>query len=348
LIAGKEQHDMDILIIGGTRFLGRALVEAAVPRGHRLTLFNRGRSNPGLFPEVEQLVGDRDGGLDILHNRHWDAVIDTCGYVPRVVRQSAELLAENTRCYVFISTLSVYASTAQPGLDEKAPLAVMEDPQREDITGETYGPLKVLCERVVQEALPQHSLIIRPGLIVGPHDVSDRFTYWPARLARGGEVLCPGRPERGVQFIDVRDLAEWTIHLLETGCLGIYNADGAPGAVSMGDLLQACRRAGELYAWENPAQLVWVDESFLLKQGVGPWMEMPLWIPESDPDSAGFFAFDVSRAHAAGLTHRSLDDTVRATLSWALARPGDYAWRAGLAAARETELLQAWKQSGQI
>lgn len=339
---------MDILIIGGTRFLGRALVEAALPRGHHLTLFNRGRSNPGLFPEVEQLIGDRDGGLDVLKNRRWDAVIDTCGYVPRVVRQSAALLAQNTGCYAFISTLSVYANTAQPGVNEDAALAVLEDAEREDITGETYGPLKVLCEQVVQEALPQRSLIIRPGLIVGPYDVSDRFTYWPVRLARGGQVLCPGRAERGIQFIDVRDLAEWTIHLLEAGHLGIYNADGIPTAVSMGDLLRVCQQAGEAYAPETPAELIWVEDEFLLSQGVAPWMEMPLWIPESDPDSAGFFAFDVSRAQAAGLTYRPLENTVGATLSWALARPGDHPWRAGISAAREAELLQAWKLSRQI
>ncbi len=338
---------MDILIIGGTRFLGRALVEAALPRGHHLTLFNRGRSNPGLFPEVEQLVGDRDGGLDVLRNRHWDAVIDTCGYVPRVVRQSVELLAQNIGGYVFISSLSVYASTAQPGVNEDAPLAVMEDALREEITGETYGPLKALCEQVVQEALPQRSLIIRPGLIVGPYDVSDRFTYWPVRVARGGEVLCPGRPGRTVQFIDVRDLAEWTIGLLETGRLGIYNADGLPGDVSMGDLLHTCQQVAMALDPHNSAQLIWMDDDFLLQQGVGPWMEMPLWIPESDPESAGFFTFDVGRARAAGLTYRPLQDTVKATLSWALTRPGDYQWRAGLTAAREAELLQSWKQSRQ-
>jgi 2'-hydroxyisoflavone reductase len=339
---------MNILIIGGTRFLGRALVEVALPRGHRLTLFNRGRSNPGLFSDVEQLAGDRDGSLGAIQNRSWDAVIDTCGYVPRVVRQSAQLLAQNTGCYAFISTLSVYASTAQPGLNEDAPLAVIEDPLREDITGETYGPLKVLCERVVQDELPGRSLIIRPGLIVGPYDISDRFTYWPVRLARGGEVLSPGRPQRGIQFIDVRDLAEWTLLLLETGHLGIYNADGIPGEISMGDLLLACQQAGKAYARENPAELVWVEDKFLLEQGVGPWIEMPLWIPESDPDSAGFFAFDVCRAQDDGLTYRSLEDTVGATLSWALAQPDDRQWRAGIDAAREAELLRTWKQSRQI
>lgn len=339
---------MDILIIGGTRFLGRALVDAARPRGHRLTLFNRGQSNPDLYPEVEQLHGNRDGGLSVLESRHWDAIIDTCGYVPRVVRLSAQFLAQNTACYAFISSLSVYASTTQPGLKEDAPLATMEDPSREDITGETYGPLKVLCEQVVQQELPERSLIIRPGLIVGPYDASDRFTYWPVRLARGGEVLCPGRPERGIQFIDVRDLAEWTLHLLETGQKGVFNADGVPGDVSMGGLVEACCQAAEMQDQDRPADLVWVSDEFLLEQGVGPWMEMPLWIPESDPDSAGFFAFDVSRAQAAGLVHRPLGDTVGATLSWARTRPAEYTWRAGLDAAREAQILQAWKQSRPI
>lgn len=333
---------MQLLFLGGTRFLGRALVQAALERGHQITLFNRGQSNPGLFPQVEQITGDRAVDLPLLQGRHWDAVIDTSGYVPRLVRLSAEQLAEQAQQYVFISSLSVYASAAQPGITEGSPLAALADESVEEVSGETYGALKALCERAVQQSFPGGSLVIRPGLIVGPYDVSDRFTYWPVRAGRGGSILAPGRPERAVQFIDVRDLAEWNIRLVEQRQMGVYNADGEPGMVSMNDLLQAC-----LLAAAKEDELVWVSDEFLLEQGVEPWMEMPLWIPESDPESVGFFAFDVRRAKAAGLSYRSLAQTVRDTLRWALTRPADYTWRAGLAAEREAQLLRAWQERDQ-
>jgi nucleoside-diphosphate-sugar epimerase len=323
---------MRLLIIGGTVFLGRHIVEAALARGHELTLFNRGQHNPELFPEVEKLRGDRDGNLVALEGRTWDAVIDTSGYVPRVVRQSAELLADRTGHYTFISTISVYPEDAPPGTAENGPLVSMEDESVEEITEETYGPLKVLCERVVQETLPDRALIIRPGLIVGPNDPTDRFTYWPVRVARDGTVLAPGRPEREIQFIDVRDLAEWTVRLVESRTTGVFNANGPDYPLSMQDLLNACREASG-----SDAELVWVSERFLEENGGGPWIEMPLWVPEEE--LPGFFKFDVSKAISAGLTFRPAVETCRDTLAWAQTRPTDHQWRAGMDPEKEQDLL---------
>ncbi len=206
---------MKLLVLGGTVFLGRHLVEAATARGHSVTLFNRGQHNPELYPEVEKLRGDRDSDLSALQGRRWDAVIDTCGYLPRAVRASAELLADAVDHYTFISSISVYADFHTPAMDESAPVGTLADETVEEVTGETYGPLKALCEQAAERALPGRVLNIRPGLIVGPHDPTDRFTYWPVRVARGGEVLAPGRPHVPVQVIDGRDLAEWTVRMVE-------------------------------------------------------------------------------------------------------------------------------------
>jgi 2'-hydroxyisoflavone reductase len=328
---------MEILILGGTVFLGRALVEAALNNGHRLTLFNRGHTNPGLFPQVERLTGDRAGDLSALGGRRWEAVIDTCGYVPRLVRRSAELLAGSVQHYTFVSSLSVYADTSQTGIDESAPVGVIDDPTVEEVNGETYGPLKALCEQAAEAAMPGRVLVVRPGLIVGPHDPTDRFTYWPRRVAQGGEVLAPGRPERAVQFIDVRDIAEWTISMVEAGNTGVYNADGPHQHLSMGDLLETCRDTSG-----GEAAFTWVSEAFLLEQGVEPWTEMPLWVPDSQPENAGFFAFDSRKAVAEGLSYRPLAETVRATLEWDAAQPADRKLRAGISRQREAELLERW------
>jgi nucleoside-diphosphate-sugar epimerase len=325
---------MRILILGGTVFLGRALADEALLRGHRLTLFNRGQSNPGLYPQVERLTGDRKVDLSALQGGRWEAVIDTCGYLPRVVAASAAALAGSVEHYTFISTESVYASPLQPGLDESAPVGVLPDESVEEITGETYGPLKALCEQTVEAALPGRALVVRPGLIVGPYDASDRFTYWPDRVAQGGRLLAPGRPERGVQFIDVRDLAAWVIHQVEGRQTGVFNLDGLPQAVSMQALLEACKTASG-----SDARFEWVPDSFLTENNVGAWMELPLWIPEDDPDAAGFFSIRVDKALRAGLAYRPLLDTVADTLAWARTRPPEYAWRAGLSRQREAELL---------
>jgi 2'-hydroxyisoflavone reductase len=326
---------MEILILGGTVFLGRALVDAARAAGHTVTLFNRGKSNPALYADVEQIHGDRATDLDRLAGRTWDAVIDTSGYVPRVVRASARALAPAVKNYTFISTISVYRDLGVPGVDEDSPLGELPDPTVEEVNGETYGPLKVLCERAVAEELPDRALIVRPGLIVGPHDPTDRFSYWPHRVAQGGEVLAPGTPDYRVQFIDVRDLAEWTIRLVERAATGIYNATGAAGALTFGELLGVCKLASG-----SDAAFTWVTGSFLLAQGVSPWAEMPLWLPE--PESRGFSAVNVDRALAAGLTYRSLGVTVADTLVWRAPRPADRPWRAGISREREQELLAAW------
>ena len=326
-----------MLVLGGTVFLGRALVEAALRRGHQVTLFNRGKSNPQLFPQVARLVGERGGDFSALQGGQWDAVIDTCGYVPRLVRNSAERLSRAVSHYTFISSLSVYASFSASGINESASVGILPDPLVEEVTGETYGPLKALCEQAVLEALPGRTLVLRPGLIVGPHDPTDRFTYWPHRVAQGGAVLAPGRPERLVQVIDVRDLAEWTIRMIEAGSTGVYNADGPVQPLQMGELLAVCMEVSS-----SDAAFTWVSEAFLQAQKVGEWMEMPLWIPESQPENTGFFAFDCSKAIAAGLTFRQLTETVRATLEWDATLPADRPLKAGITREREAELLSVW------
>src|SRR5579875_3385469 len=306
---------MKLLILGGTVFVGRHLVDAALARGHEVTLFNRGQHNADLYSDVEKLHGDRDGGLAPLQGRRWDAVVDTCGYVPRVVRASAALLAPQVEHYTFISSISVYPDTSPPGTDEKAAVGALEDEATEEVTGETYGPLKALCERAAEEAMPGRVLVVRPGLIAGPYDPTDRFTYWPRRVAQGGEVLAPGSPGSPVQFIDARDLAAWTLRMVEDRRTGVYNATGPDSALTMGELLATCRDASE-----SNARFTWVDESFLLRQGVAPWTEIPLWIPE-EMNMQGLSAVDVRKARSAGLTFRPLVETVRDTLAWDRTRP---------------------------
>lgn len=335
---------MRILILGGTVFLGRHLTDAALARGHEVTLFNRGQSNPGLYPQVEQLHGDRDGGLAPLAGRRWDAVIDTGGYLPRVVRASAELLADSVGTYAFISSKSVYADMSRPGVDETAPVAALpEGASDEEVTGETYGPLKALCEREVQAALPDRALIVRPGLIVGPHDPTDRFTYWPHRLARRGEVLAPEPRDKHVQFIDARDLAGWIVRMVERGATGAYNANRQPGELTMAALLDACMRVAGSGA---ETTLTWVAESFLIEHEVGAWMDLPLWIPTAETALAGFLEGSVARALEAGLSSRPLEETIRDTLAWDATRPPDAPRKAGLTAEREAELLAAWHNRG--
>jgi 2'-hydroxyisoflavone reductase len=325
-----------LLILGGTVFLGRHLVEAAQARSHEVTLFNRGQHNAALFPDLEKLRGNRDGDLTALQGRRWDAVIDTCGFVPRVVRASAELLADAVDHYTFISTISVYADFSQRGIGEDAPVGKLEDETTEEVTNEAYGPLKALCEQAAERAMPGRALNIRPGLIVGPHDPTDRFTYWPHRIAQGGEVLAPGRPERQVQFIDARDLAGWTIRMVEAKQAGVYNATGPDYALTMGQVLEECKTQSG-----SDARFLWVDEKRLLEAGATPWMEVPLWIPESDPESAGFAATNCNKAFAAGLTFRPLAETVRDTLAWDATRPADVERKAGIKPEREAHYLQA-------
>jgi 2'-hydroxyisoflavone reductase len=323
---------MNILILGGTVFLGRHIVEAARARGHNVTIFTRGQHGADLFPDVEKLRGDRDGNLAALEGRRWDAVIDTSGYVPRIVRQSAEALKDSAGHYTFISTLSVYPDMSISGINEETPVATMEDERIEEVTGETYGPLKVLCERAVEDVFPGRALIIRPGLIVGPNDPTDRFTYWPHRIAEGGEVLAPGGPEHGTQVIDVRDLSEWTVRMVEEGRTGVYNATGPDYRLTLGTLFDTCKRVSG-----SDATFTWIPDETLLARGAGPWMEVPLWMPASE--WSGFDSFDVRRAVAAGLTFRPIEETVRDTLAWDATRPTDGDLKAGMSRERERELL---------
>lgn len=339
---------MKILIIGGTVFLGRYLVEAAQARGHEVTLFNRGLHNPELFPDVEKLRGNRHDNLDALRGRRWDAVIDTCGYTPATVRASAQLLADAVEHYTFISSISVYAQFPLAGYDESEPVGTITDAEAAEAEnfdtgvrptavsyGELYGPLKARCERAVEETLPGSTLIIRPGLIVGPHDYSDRFTYWPHRVAQGGEVLAPGQPERRVRVIDVRDLAEWNVRMSEAKHTGTFNASGADD-LTMGQLLDECKATSR-----SDVRFTWVSEEFLLAQGVGAWVELPLWIPA---EHNGIFEARNDKAIDAGLEFRPLSETIRDTLEWVKTRPADDAWRAGLKPEREREVLREWHQ----
>lgn len=319
---------MNILILGGTRFLGKHIVEAALAAGHRLTLFNRGQTNAELFPGVEKLRGDRASDLSALQGRHWDAAIDVCGYFPRIVRASAELLSDAVAHYTFISSISVYADFHQSGMDESAPTGVLADPTVEEITNETYGPLKALCEQAVEQTLPGRALIVRPGYIVGPDDPTDRFTYWPHRVARGGEVLAPGDPEAPVQFIDVRDLSEWIVRMVEAQATGFYNATGPEYRLEIGRLLAECKQLTD-----SDAHFIWASEDFLDIHQV----DLPIWTPASEIGGA---TVNCQRAIGAGLIFRPLSETIRATLAWDISRPASYTLRAGLTPEQEASLLK--------
>jgi 2'-hydroxyisoflavone reductase len=302
------------------------VVDAALARGHEVTTFTRGETNPDLFPDVEKLHGDRDGKLEELRGREWDAVIDTSGQIPRVVRQSAELLRENVPHYTFTSSVSAYASFERgPSEDDAAHSE--EPPDETDM--EFYGQRKASCERSVLEIYGEDVLIIRPGLIVGPHDPTGRFTYWPHRIARGGDVLAPEPRDAQVQYIDVRDLAEWMVRLVEERATGVFNATGPGEHRSMEQLLEACRST------VNPdANLVWVNTDVLRENEVGEWMELPLWL--SDPEFAGLLQTDIAKAIAHGLTFRRDEEIIRATLSDA-----ELTDAAGMKPEREQELLAA-------
>jgi len=323
---------MKILVIGGTRFLGRHFVEQALAAGHALTLFHRGKSGAGLFPQAEHRIGDRNGDLSELAQGSWDVVVDTSAYVPRQVKSLAAALHGRVGQYQFVSSISVYAEPITPGADETAPLQVLADPSTEAITGETYGGLKALCEQAAHEGFGQ-CLIVRPGLIVGPHDPTGRFSWWPHRVQAGGELLAPGDPATPVQFIDVRDLAAWMLLQAEGGTRGVFNLNGPLQPIGMGTLLEAARDT------LNPqAQLTWVDEAFVLAQGVAPWSDMPVWIPKAD---AAMHTLSVAAAAAKGLTIRPLADTLRDTAQWLRAEQGR---AVGLAPEKEAAVLAAWKQ----
>ena len=305
---------MRLLVLGGTKFLGRHAVDAALAGGHEVTIFTRGQTSPELFPEVEHLRGDRDGKLGSLAGRTWDGVVDTSGYVPRIVRQSAELLRDAVARYVFVSSISVYDDFSG-AITEATPVAELEDPDTEEIL-ESYGALKAACERVVEEVYGDRSARIRAGLIVGPYDPTDRFTYWPRRIAAGGEVLGPGDSDAPVQFVDARDLAAWLVQLALRGPGGVFNATGPAERLTFEELLDRARTA-----IGSNAEIVWTDEQRVLDAGVQPWTELPLWLPGTD--YAGMARADISRAVDAGLRFRPVEETILDTLAWDRSVPGD-------------------------
>jgi 2'-hydroxyisoflavone reductase len=317
-----------LLVLGGTQFLGRATVEAALGCGHDVTLFNRGQTNPELFPEAERVRGDR--AVDPLPEGDWDAVIDMPGYLPAAVRRSAETLRDSVDRYVFVSSISVYAGFRE-GPKEDSPRAELGDLPDDELlpTYENYPGLKALCEDVVAEVYGDRAIIVRPGLIVGPHDPTGRFTYWPHRVARGGEFLVPGPPEGQVQFIDARDLGGWLVDLCERRAAGTFNA-AHPG-LPWSELVASCLRVTGADALP-----VWIDGDWLAERGVGMWMELPVWV--HGEESVGMLHADVSRALASGLTFRPLDEVVRGTLE--LAETTD---DAGMKPEREQELIEAWR-----
>jgi len=318
---------MKLLVLGGTKFLGRHAVHEALADGHEVTIFTRGQTNPDVHPDAEHLHGDRDGELDVLHGGSWDGVVDTSGYVPRVVRQSAELLRDAVGRYVFVSSISVYAETAEP-VTTATRLAELEDPASEDVMRD-YGALKAACERVVEDVYGDRSTRVRSGLIAGPFDPTDRFTYWPRRLAAGGDVLCPGDAGAPVQLVDARDLGAWLVKLAFDGPGGVFDATGPAAPLTFGECLERVRGAVG-----SDASLVWVDDQRVVDAGVQPWTELPLWL--GGDEAAGIMQADVEPALAAGLTLRPLEQTAVDTLAWDATLDGD---RQTLAAAKEQEIL---------
>lgn len=337
---GKQR----ILVLGGTGFLGPHFVRAAVEAGHEVTLFNRGKTNTHLFPGLEKFRGDRDGGLHALasaikEGRRWDAVLDTSGYVPRLVRDSAGLLRSASERYLFVSSISVYDPADAPGLDEGSAVGRLPDPTVEKVGGETYGPLKALCEEAAESVYGPAAIVVRPGLIVGPGDPTDRFTYWPVRCARGGDMIAPGHPTDPTQVIDARDLSSFMLRLFEAGQGGRFNATGPLEPTSMAQLLEAC-----IAAAGGAASPVWIDAEFLEKQEVAPWMHMPAWVPPKG-EGGGILQVSIDRARAAGLSCRPLRETAADTLAWWNDLPEERraAPRAGLDPKREAAVLEAWR-----
>jgi len=342
---GPDPSDgaMDILILGGTGFLGPHFVRTALARGHAVTLFNRGKTNPHLFPELEKLRGDRRAGdLSALEGRRFDAVIDTSGYVPRHVTASAELLSTSGQ-YLFVSSVSAYRDQGQAGLSVGDPLAPHPEPGSEELPT-YYGPLKALCEQAAEAAMPGKTTVIRPGLIVGPGDPTDRFTYWPVRLARGGEMIAPGEPRDPVQLIDARDLAAFMVECVERNLTRTYNAVGPADRLDVEAMLGAGIDALGLGA---EVELTWIPAAFLAEHEVMPWMHMPVWVPPDDPEFGGLGSVDASGARADGLRFRPLAETMVETLAYWNELPAERRAepRAGLPAAREAEVLAAWNAS---
>ena len=338
----KAAKPLKILFLGGTGFLGPHTVQYAIDRGHEVTLFNRGNSTENLFPQLEKLVGNRDpdidAGLSALKGRRWDCVIDTSSYVPRIAGASAELLASQCDQYLMVSTISVYSAFSQVGMKEDAAVGTLEDPTVEKVDGATYGPLKAYSEAAVSQHFGNRTTIVRPGLIVGPRDRTDRYTYWPVRASRGGDMLCPGDGSDKVQYIDVRDLAEFMVRCVEEKTMGIYNATSDSSMETTKDMIDTC-----VEITDGKANPVWADTDFLTEQGVRPWADMPVWIPNAG-EMGGLTQVDVSAAVAAGMKIRDRKVTAMDTLSWfqTLDEERQKTTRAGIKMEREQEVLAEW------
>jgi 2'-hydroxyisoflavone reductase len=353
----ESSKKLKILVLGGTGLIGPPMVSYAVARGHEVTLFNRGKTNTHLFPDLEKLKGDRNDDISALEaqvasGRRWDAVVDNTASIPRWVTESAGLLANAADYYLYTSSISAYADHSTPDADETAPVGQIspEDEAKvltnKEITGENYGPLKARCEEEARKAFTDdRTCVVRPGLIVGPGDYSDRFTYWPVRIYRGGEVMAPGNPTDPVQFIDARDLGEWYIRLVEAGTTGTFNGVGPRSPMSMAGMLYGIRATVD-----NDISFTWVDADFLEEHEVQAWRHMTVWVPATE-EYAGFSTSNIDRAIAAGLTFRPLADTAVATMEYwnSLDEERRSKPRAGCPAELEEKVLKAWheKNKGQ-
>jgi 2'-hydroxyisoflavone reductase len=329
---------LKILILGGTTFLGPHLVQELQQRGHEVTIFTRGNQS-SKFSNVEELQGDRDGNLEALKNRNWDAIIDTSGHLPRLVKDSSKLLTNSTNHYTFISTIGVYENFYKQKIDEEYPVARLENENSEEITEKNYGALKAACEEVIQSHFPNRCTIIRPGLIVGPLDPTARFSYWPTRVKRGGEILASGSPNQLLQIIDVRDLAKWIVTMVEQQAVGIYNVTGPAKAMNFEQLLQECQAVTNAYA-----TLTWVNEDFLIKHQIQDWVEIPLWLSYTR-NMPGFLNVSIDKALKAGLTLRPIAETIKTILD-ENNNQADLN-QSGLNPEKERMLLNQWHHSGQ-
>ncbi|WP_409252594.1 NAD-dependent epimerase/dehydratase family protein [Bacillus sp. SCS-153A] len=333
---------MKLLLLGGTSFVGKHITQAALSKGHDVTLFNRGQTNAHLFPEAEKLIGDREAGdLSALEEGKWDVVIDTSGYVPGKVEQSASLLKDRINQYIFISSISVYKGFLTGEAQEGDETGRLEAENVEEVNGETYGPLKALCEEKLKQILPEKVLNVRPGLIVGPDDTTDRFTYWVQRFSEGGEVLVPGSKERVIQWIDVRDLAQWIILMAEEGETGTYNVTGPQQGYNMKEFVEDLTLIAP-----DDTKATWVDDSFLVEREVTPFVQLPLWIPVNEEYPDGFILADYSRALQKGLVLRNPRETIEDTLSWNKARRAG-GLKAGMTREQESSLLNSWSVVGE-
>lgn len=328
---------MRLLVIGGTRFVGRHISEAAIARGHEVTVFHRGKTGSDILPEATHVLGDRDHDLDKLSEGRWDATVDACGYVPRQISQLADALGDRAGRFAFISTVSVYAQPMPANNDEDAPLDTMDDPDTEVVDEQTYGPLKVLCEQVVHDRFGKDALIVRPTYVVGPHDYTHRFTYWVERIAQGGDVLAPEPRGYDIQVIDARDQADWTVQLLERGVSGTYHTVSPEPPFTFEQMLQTIVDT----VGPESTQLVWVDAGFLTEHGVGG-DDLPLWA-EGDPNDPGISS-DPSRAASTGLAPRPLPETIQQTLDHERTSSIRSGERKELSREREAELLAAWAE----